>query len=180
MTVGQQVPTAGAASLHAEEVLTLLCCCCALGHLIIVATPSLWSSTKLHWVKLTQVHAAAPPLLALWGKQFLSKLTRLGSQKMEESWDARKTTGKFVLKFQASRTQQSSTEKSPRLSSSHRWDSPARHSQPKCCLGHGGVGRDVGTAAVWIQLLWSGTQNPSPDQHPSLSLLHKHAFEHLL
>lgn len=113
-------------------------------------------------------------------KQFLSKLTRLGSQKTEESWDSRKTTGNFVLKFQASWSQQSSREKSPRLSSSLRWDSPARHSQPECCLGHGGLGRDVGTAAVWVQLLWSGTQNPSPDQHPGLPLLHKHAFEHLL
>lgn len=48
------------------------------------------------------------------------------------------------------------------------------------CLGHGRMGRDVETAAVPIQVLWSGTQNPSPDQHAGHPLLRKQAFEHLL
>lgn len=48
------------------------------------------------------------------------------------------------------------------------------------CLGHGWMGRDVQTAAVWIQLLWSSTQNASPEQHPDHPLCRKQAFKHLL
>lgn len=48
------------------------------------------------------------------------------------------------------------------------------------CLGHGQSRRVVETAAVPTELLWSGTQNPSPAQHPGHPLLCKQAFEHLL
>jgi len=48
------------------------------------------------------------------------------------------------------------------------------------CRGHGRMGRDVETATVPTQLLWSSTPNPSPDRQPGHPLLRKQALEHLL
>lgn len=87
---------------------------------------------------LSKTHAAASATVIGTAVQSCfspSWLTGLGSEKMEESWDARRTIGKFVLKSQASCTQQSSREKSPLLSRNHWWDSPAQRSQSeRCCL----------------------------------------------
>lgn len=180
MTVGQQVPAAGAASLHAEEVLTLFCCCCALGHLIIVATPSLWSSIKLHWVKLTQVHAAAPPLLALWGKAIPLQADKtwlskdggiMGCQK--DNWQVYPQIPGFLHPAKQHGKKPSTIQQSP-----SGFTSPAFPAQMLPWAWRGGEGCGNSCCVDTAALEWHPKSQPRST--PSLSLLHKHAFEHLL
>lgn len=138
----------------------------------------------IHWMAqhLLSKTRAASVLLALWckaDKTWLSKDAFI----LWDSSTMRCQKGNWQVRPQVLQPSNSPGE-STLVSRNAWWDSAAQHTQPECCclvwkqclVEHGGMGRDVETAALQIQLLWNCTQNPSLDQHSHHPLLRKQGF----